>query len=422
MAKITKSLTDTEIRAAVAGSKPISLFDGKGLMLLIQPNGSKLWRYRYKHPAKGTRVMLGIGRYPEMTLAEARKKRDQGNTLLATVDNKTGVGIDPQTHWKEQKFKAKHDHINTFEQVAKAWHEIKSSEVSEGHAIDVWRSIERDLLPSIGNSPINALNARDLIRAMDGIKARGALETIRRLCQRINEIMEYAANIGLITSNPATGINKAFKRPQENNFPSIKPFELPLFLQTLSRTNIAISTRCVIEFQLHTMTRPNEAAGARWDEIDFTSQMWTIPAERMKRNKAHSIPLTEQSLAILAVMKPHSGHREHIFVGSKNPRKPTHVQTANAAIKRMGYKNKLVAHGLRSLASTTLNEQGFDPDIIESALAHVDKNEVRRVYNRAEYLERRRTMMCWWSNRIDEAATDKVTVAGNAKTLSVVGE
>lgn len=422
MAIMTKPLTYAEIKASTAGNKERSLYDGKGLILTIKPNGSKLWRYKYQHPAKNKKVMLGIGRYPEMTLVEARRKRDEGNTLLATRDNNTGVGTDPKSYWEEQKFKAENQHINTFEQVAKAWHEIKASEVSPDHAHDIWRSIERDLLPSIGKTPIKELTARKLIVAMDHIKARGALETIRRLCQRINEIMEYAANTGLIHSNPATGIKKAFKRPQENNFPTIKPFELPLFLQTMSRTNLAVSTRCVIEWQLHTMARPNEAAGARWDEIDLAAKMWTIPAERMKRKKPHSIPLTEQALAILTVMEQTSGHREYIFTGSKDPCKPMHVQTANAAIKRMGYKNKLVAHGLRSLASTTLNERGFDPDIIEAALAHVDKNEVRRAYNRAEYLERRRIMMCWWSNQIDEAATGKVTIAGGVQALKIIGE
>jgi integrase len=417
MAKITKPLNDTELKSSVAKIKDYSLYDGKGLSLLVKKNGAKLWRYKYKHPAGHKMVQLGLGKYPEVTLAESRKIRDEGNTLLATTDLTIGIGIDPQTYWKEQKVKAEHDHINTFEHTAKAWFAIKVNEVSPDYAHDIWRSLEKDLLPAIGKLPIKTLNAPLIIKAIQPVAARGALETVRRLCQRINEIMDYATNVGLIEANPATGIKKAFKRPEEKNLPSLKPEELPQFLQTMSRANITISTRAVIEWQLHTMTRPSEASGARWDEVDLLTKVWTIPAERMKRKKAHSIPLTEQAIAILNVMKPINGHRNYIFVGSKDPRKPMNSSTANIAIKRMGYQGKLVAHGLRSIASTTLNEQGFDPDIIEAALAHVDTNEVRRAYNRAEYLERRRKMMCWWSNKIDNDATGKVTIAHGTQGL-----
>jgi len=421
MAKITKPLTNTELKASVAKAKDYSLYDGKGLILLVKKNGSKLWRYKYKHPAGHKMVQLGLGKYPEVSLAEARKMRDEGNTLLATTDITTGIGIDPQTHWKEQKIKAENDHISTFEHTAKAWIKIKTNEVSHDHAHDIWRSIEKDLLPAIGKLPIKMLTAPILINAMQPVAARGALETVRRLCQRINEIMDYAANIGLIMANPATGIKKAFKRPEEKNLPSIKPDELPKFLQALSLAHVSISTRAVIEWQLHTMTRPSEAAGARWDEIDLSTQLWIIPADRMKRKRTHTIPLTEQAIAILNLMKPINGHRDFIFVGSKDPRKPMNSSTANMAIKRMGYKDKLVAHGLRSLASTTLNEQGFDPDIIEAALAHVDTNEVRRAYNRAEYLERRRKMMYWWSDYIDRASIGKLTIGNSIQTIQIAG-
>jgi len=420
MAKITKPLSDTELKSSVAKIKDYSLYDGKGLSLLVKKNGSKLWRYKYKHPAGHKMVQISLGKYPEVTLAESRKIRDEGNMLLATTDISIGIGTDPQTYWKELKLKAENDHINTFEHVARAWFAIKTNEISSDYAQDVWRSIEKDLLPALGKLPLKTLNAPVIINAMQPVAARGALETVRRLCQRVNEIMDYAANVGLIVANPATGIKKAFKRPEEKNLPSIKPNELAQFLQTMSRANVTISTRAVIEWQLHTMTRPSEAAGARWDEVDLATQVWIIPAERMKRKRAHTIPLTEQAIAILNVMKLINGHRDHIFVGSKDPRKPMNSSTANVAIKRMGYKGKLVAHGLRSIASTTLNEQGFDPDVIEAALAHIDTNEVRRAYNRAEYLERRRKMMCWWSNKIDNDATGKLSIAGGIQGLQQV--
>jgi len=171
---------------------------------------------------------------------------------------------------------------------------------------------------------------------------------------------------------------------------------------------------------LHTMVRPSEAAAASWSEIDFKNKLWNIPASRMKKAREHSIPLTEQALSLLEAIKPISGHREFVFPSDREPRKHANVSTANMAIKRMGYKGRLVSHGLRAIASTTLNEQGFDSDIIESALSHVDNNEVRRAYNRADYLERRAKMMTWWSNHIESCANGNFSLASSTKGLRAV--
>ena len=187
----------------------------------------------------------------------------------------------------------------------------------------------------------------------------------------------------------------------------------------VANASIKRTTRCLIEWQLHTMTRPSEASGAMWKEIDMESKVWTIPSERMKKRRDQRIPLTDQMLAILEVMKPISGHREFVFPSDRDPKKPCNSQTANMALKRMGFAGRLVSHGLRSLASTTLNEQGFDRDLIEAALAHVDDNQVRSAYNRTDYLERRRPMMNWWSEHILEAATGCFSVS-NIKQLKVI--
>lgn len=323
--------------------------------------------------------------------------------------------MDPQSFWNDQKNKAKFEQSNTFESVAKSWFDIKVNEVTASYANDIWRSFEVNLFPTLGKQPIVQVDAPALISALKPVEARGALETVRRLCQRINEVMNYATNIGLIKANPAVGIKAAFVRPIEKNLPSLRPEELPIFLKALSCACISLSTRAVIEWQLHTMTRPSEAAGTKWSEIDIRDKLWTIPAERMKKNRPHTIPLTDQAIEILEIMKPISGNREHVFIGSKDPLKPMNSSTANAAIKRMGFKGKLVAHGLRSIASTTLNEKGFNADIIEAALAHLDTNEVRRAYNRAQYLEKRREMMCWWSNKIDKCAEGKFTISSYIK-------
>jgi integrase len=201
--------------------------------------------------------------------------------------------------------------------------------------------------------------------------------------------------------------------------PTLKPDELPELMAALNTASIKKITRCLIEWQLHTMCRPNEAAAAKWDEIDFEQKLWSIPPERMKMNRAHTIPLTPQTLALLEYIKPISGHSEYIFPSDRNPRKHANESTANVAIGRMGFKKRLVAHGLRSLASTTLNEQGFDGDIIESCLSHIDKNEVRKAYNRSEYLERRQKVMDWWSNHIEQASFGNMSLAGK-KDLKVI--
>jgi integrase len=414
MPRITKPLTDTEIKAAKADNKDITLQDGKGLFLLVTQIGTKLWRLRYQHPATGKRKLLGIGAYPALTLSKARIKRDEALSLL--VNN-----IDPKLHWEKETKQDKTKSLNTFGIVAKQWLDIKKTEVSENHAIDIWRSIENNIFPLIKNTPITDITARLLIESLEPVKARGALETVRRLCQRINEVMNYAANTGLIDANPASGISKAFQKPVKANLPTLLPEQLPDFLLNLSKASIGIQTRCVIEWQLHTMVRPSEASGACWDEINFITNEWHIPKERMKKKKAHIVPLTMQAINILNVMKGISGGRECIFPSTKDPRKPMNSSTANMAIKRMGYQGKLVAHGLRSIASTVLNENCLDADVIESALAHVDSNETRRAYNRTTYLERRRKVMEWWSNYIDQAATGKVTISSH-KHLKLIGE
>jgi len=196
--------------------------------------------------------------------------------------------------------------------------------------------------------------------------------------------------------------------------------ELPEFMQVLSMARIELQTRCVIEWQLLTMTRPSEAVGVKWDEIDFDNDLWVIPAEKMKMRREHTITLNKQAMAILSIMKPISGHRGYVFPSMKPPyNTPMNASTANMAIKRMGYKDKLVAHGLRALASTILNEQGFDPNIIEVALAHIDTNSVRRAYNRATYLEQRRIMLNWWGNFVEQASKGNVSLSGN-KALKAV--
>lgn len=221
--------------------------------------------------------------------------------------------------------------------------------------------------------------------------------------------MDYAVNHGLIHANPLAKIIKVFKKNTVIHMPTIRPEELPEFLEQLnSSKRLLIKTKLLILWQLHTMTRPKEAATARWDEIDFKNKLWTIPADKMKQRKDHRVPLTQQSMDILNMMRPLSEGSEYIFSGEKNFKSHVSLFTANAAIKRtLGYKDKLVAHGLRAIASTALHEHGFDSLLIEACLSHADQNEVRASYNRSDYLEQRKEIMIWWSGFI-EASINKV--------------
>lgn len=182
--------------------------------------------------------------------------------------------------------------------------------------------------------------------------------------------------------------------------PTLRPEELPRLMRSLVMSNLSVPTRCLIEWQLLTLVRPSEASGARWAEIDLDAKLWTIPAERMKAKREHIVPLSPQALDILEIMKPISRHREYVFPSRNDPKQPMNSQTANAALKRIGYGGKLVAHGLRSIASTAMNEAGFNADVIETSLAHSDKNEVRKAYNRSTYLEQRKDLMNWWGERV----------------------
>ncbi|CAM6652816.1 integrase domain-containing protein [Klebsiella pneumoniae] len=396
MARTTRPLTNTEVLRAKALEKDLTLHDGDGLFLIVKTSGKKLWRFRYQRPATKQRTMMGLGPFPALSLADARGLRADYLALLAN-------GIDPQVQAEvaEEELQIALDSI--FSTVAANWFQLKSKSVTPDYAKDIWRSLEKDVFPAIGEIPVQQIKARTLVEALEPIKARGALETVRRLVQRINEIMIYAVNTGLIDANPASGVGMAFEKPKKQNMPTLRPEELPKLMRSLVMSNLSVPTRCLIEWQLLTLVRPSEASGARWAEIDLDSKLWTIPAERMKAKREHIVPLSSQALEILEVMKPISAHREHVFPSRNDPKQPMNSQTANAALKRIGYGGKLVAHGLRSIASTAMNEAGLNSDVIEAALAHSDKNEVRKAYNRATYINARKEIMNWWGNCINKS-------------------
>lgn len=413
MAKIVRPLTNTEVLNSKAKEKEYNLSDGDGLMLRIKPNCSKIWLFNYTHPYTKKRKNISFGIYPEVTLLQARVKRQESRKLLAN-------NIDPKEHRESVQKTIEQEHSNTFYKVCKEWHELKKVKISPDHAVDIWRSLELHIFPKIGKYPIGKITAINAIETLKPISAKGSLETVRRLCQRLNEVMIFALNTGIISSNPLSGITHAFEAPKPQHMPTIKPEDLPKLMKMINTASIKLVTRCLIEWQLHTIVRPAEACGAQWSEIDFKNLNWIIPAQRMKMKREHIVPLSDQAINILGTLKEISGHSEYIFPSDRDFRKHTNSQTANMALKRMGYGGKLVSHGLRALASTVLNEQEFNPDVIEAALAHVDKNEVRRAYNRADYLEKRRKLMHWWSEYIEAAALNSITLAGGIRGLRLI--
>ena len=407
-------LSDKKIKLAKVLDKDYVLSDGNGLQLRVRTNGSKVWNFNYKHPQTKNRINISIGKYPGVSLINARKKAQSFRDLLAQ-------DIDPKEDREKRLIEEKEITEHTVKNIALEWYGLKKHSVTADYAADIWRSLERHIFPTLENTPISAITAPMVIELLRPIEAKGNLETIKRLTQRLNEIMTYAVNGGLIFSNPLSGIKANFKKPKKSHMLALTPDELPELMIAIANASIKRTTRCLIEWQLHTMTRPSEAAGAMWQEIDLENKTWTIPPERMKKRREHVIPLTDQALALLETMRPISWHREYIFPSDRNPRTHCNSQTANVALKRMNFGGRLVSHGLRSIASTTLNEQGFEADLIESALAHVGDNQVRNAYNRTNYLERRRPMMSWWSEYVEKASQGNLSVTG-FKSLKIVGE
>ena len=397
-------LSDVKVKAAKPKEKDYILTDGNGLQMRVRINGSKLWNFNYIQPVTKKRINMGLGTFPEVSLAQARKRTVEARELVAQ-------GLDPKEKRDAERHAKKAATEHTFENISAAWFELKKDSVTPAYAEDIWRSLTLHVFPELATTPISAITAPKVINLLRPLETKGSLETVKRLTQRLNEIMTYGVNSGLIHANPLSGIRSVFKKPKKKNMAALAPDELKELMVAIANASIKRTTRCLIEWQLHTMTRPAEAATSRWADIDFEKKIWTIPAERMKKRRIHIIPLTEQALALLEAIKPYSGHREYVFPADRDARMHCNSQTANMALKRMGFEGRLVSHGMRSMASTILNEHGWESELIEVALAHVDKDEVRSAYNRAEYIDRRRPMMAWWSEHIQEAATGNFSVS-----------
>lgn len=393
-------LTDRKIKSIVATGKEQSFSDGNCLVLRVRANGTKSWRFKYTVNKKVTKISLGA--YPAVTLAEARSVAVNYMQLLAK-------GIDPKEYESAKKLEASRKLANTFYAAAELWFERKQPTVTPHHAAREWRTLEMYIFPKLKDTPLESITAIDTIEILRPLETDGKHSTIKRICQSLNQIMDYSVNHGFINANPLARIIKVFTKNTVEHMATIRPEELPDFLTAVNNSQtIQSKTKLLILWQLHTMTRSKEAAGTKWADINIEEAVWVIPAEEMKRRRAHRVPLTPATLAILEQMKPLSGHHEYVFPSERNEKSHASTYTVNAAIKRsLGYKDKLVAHGLRSVASTALHEKGYDSLLVEACLAHADENETRAAYNRSDYLEQRRPIMEWWSRFVNSSISNQ---------------
>lgn len=398
MPKLTIRLSDKEIKNAEVRGKEYILADGNGLNIRIRPNGTKSWQFRYSDPVTKKVKKLSLGSYPTLKLTDARKIAQEHRNQVAN-------GVDPKQHIEKLKLEAIRQEANTFIAVAEQWFQRKLKTISPAHADRVWRTLEKYIFPQLGNVPIDTITRRNAIEILRPLEKDQKLSTIKRICQSLNQVMEYGVDSGIINANPLTRMINAFEKHEVAHMATIRPEMLGKLLSRLKSNNrIQDKTKYLLLWQLHTIARPIEAVRTRWKDIDLENKCWTIPAEEMKRRREHRVPLTEQAVQILKQMYPHSSHKEFVFPSERNPNSHMSVFTVNAALKRsLEFKGELVAHGLRSIASTALHEQGFDTLHIEACLSHSDQNETRASYNRSDFFEQRKEIMSWWSGYITKA-------------------
>lgn len=396
MTKRAQATTDTAIRNAKPEAKPYKMTAGQGMYLLVNANGSKLWRLKYRH--LGKEKVLSFGAYPDVTLSQARLKREQARQQIAD-------GIDPSELIKEQRQQAKADEL-TFKAVAERWYKDKTVLALKPWAPATARKarlyFDKDLYPALGHKPIASITRLELIGLNEEIEKRGALDISQKIRQWLGAIFDDAYDRGEITANPAANL-KAGARSRgatHTHHPAVQFSELPALLAAVEATGTHNLNKLAIRLLMLTAVRPAELRFAKWSEFDLDAKVWTIPAERMKMRKVHTVPLTDQVLALLDQVRAINGGEELAFAG-RIAGKPISENTINKALKMAGYGGKHTGHGFRHLLSTELNERGYNSDWIESQLAHSSENKIRATYNKAQYLEQRRQMMQDWADSID---------------------
>ena len=414
------ALTDTKVRAAKPDEKAYTLADSNGLFLYVHPNGSKYWRFRFRFGGK--QHLMAFGVYPEISLADARERRDSARKQVA-------LGIDPRELKKELKEEQQKE-FNTFEKVARDWH-ATNKKWSEGHSHRVLKSLEDNIFASIGKRNIAELKTRDLLEPIKDVEMSGRLEVAARLQQRVTAIMRYAVQSGLIDYNPAQDMAGAVATGKRIHRAALELKRLPEFLQRIDDYKGRPLTKLAVKLTLLVFIRSSELRFARWDEIDFENAMWTIPAEReaiegvkhshrgSKMRTTHLVPLSRQAIEILKQLYQFSDNHGLIFIGDHNPRKPMSENTVNNALRVMGYdtKTEVCGHGFRTMACSSLIESGlWSKDAVERQMSHQERNSVRAAYiHKAEHIEERRLMVQWWADYLDANRKKEISPFSFAK-------
>jgi len=409
-------LTDTAIRQAKPQDKAYKLADERGLFLLVQLTGSKLWRFKYRY--QGKEKLLALGKYPDVGLAAARKLRDAARERLA-------AGEDPGAARKATRQAAKVAADNTFEATARAWWEKWRTNRTEGTADGAIRSLELHAFPRIGAMPITAIGPVDVLDLLRKIEAKGSTETLKRVRARIGEIFIYAIANGIATSNPAEGLHKAVKPHTEHRRPALRASELREFFIRLDAVRISQPIKLAIRLLVFTFVRPGELRCAQWPEFDLVASVWTVPAERdrsrglvgMKMKEEHIVPLSRQAVEILRELRDHAGGSDLLFPNRNRGGRPISDGTINSALRAMGYQaNEVTGHGFRATATGALLELGFRPDVIDRQLAHRERKQVFAAYSHhAQFLPERTKMMQAWADHLDRLCRGADVIEINRK-------
>ncbi|AOW22839.1 integrase [Sphingomonas melonis TY] len=388
------TLSVKEIEHAKPNDRDRKLYDEKGLYLLIATSGSRRWYLKYRF--LGSEKKLGLGHYPEVSLKAARAKRDAARALI-------DVGKDPSQERQTQRLLAKAATDNTFGVVGR---EFLDKRAADGLAETTKSKSEwlfAQLEPQLGKMPVSEITAPILLSVLQAVVRSGRLETARRLRSLAGRIMRHAVVTGRAERNPATDLQRALVAPKVRHHPAIiDAGELGALLRAINNYEGYPSTIGALKLSPHLFQRPGEIRAMRWSELDLDRAKWVIPAERTKMRRPHEVPLSWQAIEIIESMRPISGIADYVFPAFHSRTKPISENTVNQALRRLGYKGAMTAHGFRSTASSLLNEsERWSPDVIERTLAHQDQNAVRATYNRASYWKTRVEMMQWWSDHLD---------------------
>lgn len=388
------SLTDTAIRNAKPQAKPYKLADEKGLFLQVQPNGSRYWRFKYRFDGKEKLLALGV--YPDVSLKEAREKRDAARKQVA-------ADVDPGEHRKAVKTARAASVENSFEVIAREWFGKHCPNWAKTHSSKIIRRFENDVFPWIGKRPVAQITAPELLTVLRRIESRGTLDTAHRALQNCGQVFRYAVATGRAERDPSGDLRGALPPVKQQHYASVTdPKAIGELLRAMDTYRGSFIAKCALRLAPLVFVRPGELRKAEWVEIDLDAAEWRIPAARMKKQQLHIVPLATQAVAILRELQPLTGDGQYVFPGVRTNQRPMSDNTVNAALRRLGYKSdEMTAHGFRSMASTLLNEQGWHRDAIERQLAHAERNAVRAAYNYAEHLPERRRMMQAWADHLD---------------------